>query len=117
MKKCKTPNKIFSLPRYIQYKYAQEVRISEIDGFKFVADSSLFDNGTADSNSKCFCNGQCLPSGVLNISMCKYDAPVFTSYPHFYQADPIYLNAFHGMKPDKDLHENYVALEPVRVSQ
>ena len=84
-----------------------------MNGFKYVADSNLFDNGTNVTGNECFCNGQCLPSGVLNISTCRYGAPVFTSYPHFYRADKAYLSAVNGLKPNKSKHENYVALEPV----
>ncbi|KAK6640143.1 hypothetical protein RUM44_011829 [Polyplax serrata] len=100
------------LCRYIQYKYSEKVKVSDVNGFKYVADADLFDNGTSDPSNKCFCNGQCLPSGVLNISLCRFGAPVFTSYPHFYQADPTYLNAFVGLKPNRILHENFIALEP-----
>merc|ERR1711974_137907 len=34
------------------------------------------------------------------------------SYPHFYMADPWYLNNVEGLKPDKEKHEFYVDISP-----
>ena len=52
---------------------------------------------------------------MLNVSSCKFNAPAFISYPHFYKADPFYLNQFDpGMfNPNADLHESHLSLEPV----
>ena len=36
------------------------------------------------------------------------------SFPHFYQADPMYINAVEGMTPNKEDHETYLDLQPVR---
>lgn len=38
------------------------------------------------------------------------------SFPHFYQADPKYINAIDGLSPNKDEHETYLDLQPVRLS-
>lgn len=48
----------------------------------------------------------------MNITACRFGAPVFMSYPHFYQADPFYLNQVEGLKPSKDKHEFYMIFEP-----
>ncbi len=52
---------------------------------------------------------------MLNVSSCKFNAPAFISYPHFYKADPFYLNQFEpGMfNPNQDLHESQLSIEPV----
>jgi hypothetical protein len=52
---------------------------------------------------------------MLNVSSCKFNAPIFVSYPHFYQADPFYANQFEsGMfNPDPALHKSQLSLEPV----
>ena len=39
-------------------------------------------------------------------------APIALSYPHFYQADPSYLDAVEGLEPDKDKHQFYVDISP-----
>ena len=72
--------------------------------------------------NKCYCMEEegfdCFKSGVLNMAPCKTrsdlpkGAPIALSYPHFYQADPQYLNAVEGLKPDKDKHQFYVDISP-----
>lgn len=72
-----------------------------------------------EANS-CYCvdGFACFKSGVLNMAPCKRTpdrpkgAPLALSYPHFYQADPHYLNAVEGLSPDKERHQFYVDLQP-----
>lgn len=73
----------------------------------------MLDLGTINPANACYCNGECLPSGVLNVTACKVGAPVFLSFPHFYNADPYYVNAVEGMNPTKEEHELYITVEPV----
>lgn len=40
-------------------------------------------------------------------------APIVVSFPHFYQADPTYINAIDGLNPNKEEHETYLDLQPV----
>ncbi|KAG7250870.1 hypothetical protein CRUP_032215, partial [Coryphaenoides rupestris] len=39
-------------------------------------------------------------------------APIVVSFPHFYQADPMYINAVDGLSPNKEDHETYLDLQP-----
>ena len=39
-------------------------------------------------------------------------APIALSFPHFYQADPSYVEAVVGLKPNKSLHQFYMDVEP-----
>lgn len=50
----------------------------------------------------------------MNISACRYGTPVFMSFPHFYGADPYYLDAVEGLNPSQDKHGFHIVLEPVR---
>jgi len=71
-------------------------------------------------DNSCYCvdGFSCFKSGVLNMAPCKRTpdrpkgAPLALSYPHFYQADPSYLNAVEGLSPDKERHQFYVDLSP-----
>ena len=50
-----------------------------------------------------------MPAGVHNSTGCKDDGimPVFVSLPHFYGADPVYLDQYKegSMKPNGEKHE------------
>ncbi|KAL2732609.1 protein croquemort-like [Vespula maculifrons] len=60
----------------------------------------------------CYCNGECNPSGLINITACRYGAPVFVSLPHFYKADPILSKQVIGMNSNEKDHSFYITLEP-----
>jgi len=81
---------------------------------RYYKDINLSIAGTDNPDNSCYCQENCqeVRSGLLNISSCWYGAPVFASYPHFYQADPYYADQVEGMKPDKDRHAMVIMLEP-----
>ncbi len=57
-----------------------------------------------------------MPNGLLNVSACKFQAPAFVSYPHFYLADESLLEQFNqelsDLSPDPSKHESYLSLDP-----
>ncbi|XP_017877903.1 protein croquemort-like isoform X2 [Ceratina calcarata] len=85
-----------------------------LSGLRYISDDVMLDNGQKVPWRKCYCAtpDHCIPSGVLDISRCKWNAPAFISMPHFYLADPSYRERVTGMKPDKEKHEIRIAIEP-----
>lgn len=81
-------------------------------GARYISDDTIFDDGTKVSSRKCYCVGECIPSGALNISLCKWGAPAFISLPHFYLADRSYRENIKGMEPNKEKHELSISIEP-----
>ncbi|CAH1983914.1 unnamed protein product [Acanthoscelides obtectus] len=80
---------------------------------KYVGTEEVFDNGTVFPEQKCFVPDHVQqPSGIRNVSLCKFGAPAFLSYAHFYLADEYYRSTIDGMKPNKSKHEMFIALEP-----
>jgi len=61
----------------------------------------------------CYCNGECVPTGLLNMSSCRFGAPVFISLPHFYKADPSILDQVEGLNPNDSDYNFSITLEPV----
>ncbi|XP_019846775.2 protein peste [Bactrocera dorsalis] len=98
--------------RTVPLDYTGTAEIEGIRGFKYSGGARSIDNGTLYPENSCFCGGECVPSGVMNISSCRFGSPVFMSYPHFYNADPYYVEQVDGMAPEQDKHEFYMVLEP-----
>lgn len=103
--------------RSVTVKYDSKISKFDINGYKWVADEKVFDNGVKYPDMACYCLSDevsCpdLLPGVFNASACKFDAPAFVSFPHFYLADKNYISKIDGMSPDKDKHEFYVSMEP-----
>lgn len=101
--------------RTIPYDFEKEVEVHGITGFRYSAGDRAVDNGTKYPENLCYSvgNKDQFPSGVMNISACRYSSPVFMSYPHFYGADPFYLDKIEGMNPSIEKHQSYFTLEPV----
>lgn len=55
-------------------------------------------------------------TGVRNITNIV-KAPIFVSFPHFYQADEIYLESISGLQPTKEKHEFVLILQKVSHAQ
>lgn len=94
-------------------EYEKDVDFGGLDSKRFVTGLSFSDNGTRLTDNQCYCNGECVPSGLLNLTACRYGAPVFLSLPHFYNVDPSVQQQIAGMSPTKEKHDFYVTIEPV----
>ncbi|XP_043065296.1 protein peste [Drosophila ficusphila] len=102
------------LCRELQIDYSGTTIFEGVEAFVYKGSARNMANGTDNPENSCYCQENCqeVRSGLLNISSCWYGAPVFASHPHFYQADPYYLEQVEGLKPDKDRHEMVIMLEP-----
>ena len=94
--------------------YEKDIENMGLLSYRYVASERVFANATDNADNWCFCSGGvCNPSGVSNLSTCRYGAPAFVSFPHFYLADPYYADQVEGLNPDKDLHQFHIDLEPI----
>ena len=56
-----------------------------------------------------------MPTGLLNVTACKFQAPAYVSYPHFMDVDPMILDQFHEnsmIKENRTAHSSYLSLDP-----
>ncbi|XP_056632465.1 protein peste-like isoform X1 [Diorhabda sublineata] len=100
------------LCRYMELEFEKEVDVHGIVGFKYSAGDRFLDNGTKIPENKCFCDGDCMPSGALNVSNCRHGSPAFVSLPHFYKADPYYINSVEGLNPNENISDFFMIFEP-----
>ncbi|KAG5318132.1 CRQ protein, partial [Pseudoatta argentina] len=61
----------------------------------------------------CYCNGECMPSGLMNVTACRFGAPGFISLPHFYKGDPMLVDQIEGLHPNDKDHSFTITLEPM----
>lgn len=101
--------------RSIPFDYEKDVEVHGVTGYRFSAGVRALDNGTKYPENACFNRDgyESFPSGVMNISSCRYGSPVFMSFPHFFDADESYIDAVDGLEPNKEKHQSYFTLEPV----
>jgi scavenger receptor class B protein 1 len=101
--------------RSIPFDYKEDVDVHGLTGYRFVAGKRAVDNGSEFGENSCYSAGseESVPSGVMNISACRYSSPIFMSYPHFYEADESLLNGVGGLHPEKEKYQSYITLDPV----
>ncbi|XP_037957700.1 protein croquemort isoform X2 [Teleopsis dalmanni] len=86
-----------------------------IKATQWVGTIETLDSGENYPNQKCFCNPlheECPKTGVVDCKKCRDNAPIYASFPHFYLADPSYIDAVSGMNPDPEKHQFMLSVEP-----
>ncbi|XP_046739504.1 protein croquemort-like isoform X3 [Diprion similis] len=92
---------------------ANNTEMLNVEGHKYITDRATFDNGTTVPSRACYCIKEpCQPSGMLDVSECRFGAPAYVSLPHFYQADDYYINAVTGLEPGEGKYNFEMVLEP-----
>ncbi|CAG7823679.1 unnamed protein product [Allacma fusca] len=111
----KTKISLFSpdICRTLDLNYKEEIQVNGINGYRYWGDDKMFANQTQCPDNWCWCPaGECPPHGALDVSTCKWGAPAFISFPHFYHADQSYRDAVVGMHPVEEKHQMFIDLEP-----
>ncbi|XP_059532238.1 scavenger receptor class B member 1 isoform X1 [Myotis daubentonii] len=97
--------------RSMKLTYEEAGVFEGIPTFRFKAPSTLFANGSVYPPNEGFC--PCLESGIQNVSTCRFNAPLFLSHPHFYNADPALAEAVLGLHPSEKEHSLFLDIHPV----
>ncbi|XP_046440318.1 protein peste-like [Daphnia pulex] len=101
------------LCRSVTLDYTKDVSKSGVTFYRFAGTKNMFASAEENPDNWCFCSGGvCNPSGVTNSSTCRFGAPAFVSFPHYFLADPFFQEQVEGLNPQIDLHEFHVDLEP-----
>ncbi|CAG0900365.1 unnamed protein product [Darwinula stevensoni] len=100
----------------MHFKYEKDVEFRNIPGKRFVIHSDSVAHVEVLPSNECFCVGECLGAGLLDVSQ-TLGKPVVMSPPHFYVPEEAGDNEFnssliHGITPDKEKHETRLDLEP-----
>ncbi|XP_018413132.1 PREDICTED: scavenger receptor class B member 1 [Nanorana parkeri] len=97
--------------RSLTLVYEKEESFRGIPTYRYTAPGYLFANGSDYPPNEGFC--PCTASGIMNVSSCRAGAPMFLSFPHFYKADPGFVNAVDGLHPSEKLHSLFLDLHPL----
>ncbi|XP_053673751.1 protein croquemort-like [Anopheles nili] len=102
----------------VTLQYFEEVERFGIDGFRWIGNDRVFDNGVHYEETACQCTAEdesscpVLDNGAMDVSRCKFSAPATVSFPHFYLANDSYLTGVSGMNPNAEEHRFEMELEP-----
>lgn len=96
--------------RSMELVYQRSGHMKGIPYYRYVAPTTLFANGTDYEPNEGFC--PCRQSGLLNVSSCRHNSPVFISHPHFFNADPVLLDFVQGLAPTEEEHGLFIDIHP-----
>lgn len=88
--------------------------LDDIKLYQFAPDEYFFGNVTTNPDNGGFCTpaGNCLPTGVINITTCV-GAPIISSCPHFLFGDEKLVRDVDGLNPVYDDHRTTIYIEPI----
>lgn len=111
--------------RKLPLTFEKEVKHEGVNTYRFAPPSNALgsphdkDPLMRNKGNQCYCmsheNFRCFKSGVFNLAPCKKEElypPIALSMPHFYQADPSFIDAVVGLSPDKKRHQFYLDVVP-----
>lgn len=93
---------------------------SEVDIFdgvpawRYKAPHDAFNHPDQTPANQCFCHtesGKCAPGGVFNATAC-FDAPIYSSYPHFLFGNASLFSRLDGLHPTESEHLSYADIHP-----
>lgn len=101
--------------RSVYLNFEKEVTILGVPTYRFIPPPKIFANVSVNPDNIGFCvpAGNCMGSGILNVTACKQGAPILLSLPHFYQSEDQYIQAVDGMHPNKEYHETFLDINPL----
>ncbi|XP_075885843.1 scavenger receptor class B member 1 isoform X1 [Nelusetta ayraudi] len=97
--------------RSLELVYERDGDMQGLPLYRFVAPKTMFANGIDYLPNEGFC--PCRQSGLLNVSSCRFGAPMFISQPHFFNGDPKLLDYVNGLNPNKDEHGLFIDIHPL----
>uniref|UniRef100_A0A0A9ZAI4 Protein croquemort n=2 Tax=Lygus hesperus TaxID=30085 RepID=A0A0A9ZAI4_LYGHE len=78
-------------------------------------DALTLDNGELSYDNKCYCSPSsgCPPTGARNVAKCRFGAPAYISFPHFYLADGVYAEKVTGLNASEEHHKLTISLDKI----
>ncbi|RWS29651.1 scavenger receptor class B member 1-like protein [Leptotrombidium deliense] len=119
--------------RVLNLKREKNVELFSIQATRFKLDENTFKNKNDYPPNACYTSKipkpqpqlinlqrtpaaqrlrQPFPSGVFDVSNCRYGVPLMLSAPHFLNADQYYFSTIDGMSPNESLHGFWVDIDP-----
>ncbi|XP_071358069.1 platelet glycoprotein 4 [Trachinotus anak] len=103
--------------RSVSASFEESKDLKGIEVYRFTLKPSTLAPPTVNPDNKCFCRDptttkNCTLAGVLDISSCKENKPIYISLPHFLHGSPYLREAVLGLHPSEEHHRTFLDVEP-----
>uniref|UniRef100_A0A665VMW6 Platelet glycoprotein 4 n=1 Tax=Echeneis naucrates TaxID=173247 RepID=A0A665VMW6_ECHNA len=104
--------------RSLSASFQQSLNLKGIDVYRFNLHPDTMASPTRNPDNRCFCRDKattknCTLAGVLDISACKDDKPIYISLPHFLHGSESLRESVLGLNPNEEQHETFLDVEPL----
>lgn len=85
-----------------------------VPAWRYKAPKNVFDSPDKNPANQCYCHinsDKCAPSGVFDATPC-FDAPIYSSFPHFLYGDKSLFENIDGLAPNESDHLTYADIHP-----
>ncbi|EZA60923.1 hypothetical protein DMN91_008241 [Ooceraea biroi] len=95
------------LCRNLPFSFSEPVTVYGMPSLRYKLSPKMF------SEDQCFCSKDgsrkvCPPRGLFNMSACNDNAPLLSSFPHFYGGEKSLLEGVDGLNPRQEDHESFI---------
>lgn len=103
--------------RSVSASYEATLNLKGIEVYRYSLLPSTLASPVDNPDNKCFCRNpettkNCTLAGVLDISSCSDNRPVYISLPHFLHASPSLRENVLGLNPNEEHHKTFLEVEP-----
>lgn len=96
--------------------YEKDTWVNGIPTYRFTPDTKAYSSPRKNPANRCFCltpeeDEKC--DGIFDLSRCLNGAPIAYSNPHFLFAGPAIRENVENMRPDPEIHQAFLDIEPV----
>ncbi|XP_068573390.1 platelet glycoprotein 4 [Cebidichthys violaceus] len=115
----KAPLYFFSsdICRSVSAGFEESIDLKGIEVYRYVLQPNTLASPTVNPDNRCFCRNlkttkNCTLAGVLDISTCQDDRPIYISLPHFLHGSPSLRDSVKGLNPSEEHHFTFLDVEP-----
>ncbi|XP_061085845.1 platelet glycoprotein 4 [Conger conger] len=116
----KSPLYFFSsdICRSVSADFERSLVLKEIELYRYTLNPLTMAAPTENPDNRCYCSDpevtrNCTTAGVLDVSACRENMPIFISLPHFLHGSPSLSQDVLGLKAIEEEHFTFLDVEPV----
>ncbi|KAL2102724.1 hypothetical protein ACEWY4_001892 [Coilia grayii] len=104
--------------RSVSAEYSGSHNLKGIEVYRYMLPPHTLASPKVNPDNMCFCRDKeitkdCTMAGVLDVSSCRDNYPIYISLPHFLHGSPDLNQAVLGMSPSEEHHSTYLDVEPI----
>ncbi|XP_030296000.1 platelet glycoprotein 4 [Sparus aurata] len=104
--------------RSVSASYEDSLDLKGIKVYRYTLQPNTLAAPNVNPDNQCYCRDpkvtkNCTMAGVLDISSCQGNKPIYISLPHFLYGSPSLRESVLGLSPSPEHHDTFMDVEPI----